>query len=429
MAVAVAHGMGGRRERRGSICRQRLKTMRRGPCAASPPAPRRCGARVRSVAGADRVPMVVGPSPSPRKPGARLSDQLDACWRAAATRRTRRRSGDARRRCQPAPRRATPPRRRQATPAAPGLSGSAPHAVGRGCAEPAAARHARMAAAPPPSAAAPPLAAPTAAATGCERGSAGSQTTCRRPRRRRAAARREQAVGDAGAEDAKAEQRQRGEHDRHGVVDGRRRPPKPAGELGEQGRADADDDGEHQDLDAGGDHVAEHRSAMKALLPNRPKGISTKPASVVSLNSIRVTKSWIARMKKASSTSAQARSMQAIWMKFSKNDHSAHQAGDGLEQRAGRRRDRSARPCRGASGPRVEKPVPQAFRPRPAKLSKTILRQIVPVADEVGEHADEERLLDQARHDVVVGAPSPEKRGERHVDDDQRGGDEARPRR
>jgi hypothetical protein len=62
------------------------------------------------------------------------------------------------------------------------------------------------------------------------------------------------------------------------------------------------------------------RSAMKADLPNRPNGISTKPASVVSLNSIRVTKSWIARMKKASSTSAQAKNMQAIWMKFSKKD-------------------------------------------------------------------------------------------------------------
>ena len=62
------------------------------------------------------------------------------------------------------------------------------------------------------------------------------------------------------------------------------------------------------------------RSAMKADLPNRPKGISTKPASVVSLNSMSVTKSWTARTKKASSTSIQANSMQAIWMKFSKKD-------------------------------------------------------------------------------------------------------------
>jgi hypothetical protein len=50
--------------------------------------------------------------------------------------------------------------------------------------------------------------------------------------------------------------------------------------------------------------------------------------------------------------------------------------------------------------------------------------EIVPVADDVGEDADEQRLLDQARDDVVIGAPAPEQRGQRHVDDDQRGGDE-----
>ncbi len=60
------------------------------------------------------------------------------------------------------------------------------------------------------------------------------------------------------------------------------------------------------------------RSAMNAVFPKRPKGMRTKPASVVSLNSIRVTKSWMARMKKARMTSAQAKSRQAIWMKFSK---------------------------------------------------------------------------------------------------------------
>ena len=60
------------------------------------------------------------------------------------------------------------------------------------------------------------------------------------------------------------------------------------------------------------------RSARKAVLPNRPNGISTKPASVVSLNSISVTKSWMARMKKASSTITQANSSTTIWMKFSK---------------------------------------------------------------------------------------------------------------
>ena len=114
------------------------------------------------------------------------------------------------------------------------------------------------------------------------------------------------------------------------------------------------------------------RSAMKADLPNRPKGISTKPASVVSLNSISVTKSWTARMKKASSTSAQAKNRQAIWMKFSKKRPVAHQVGDRIRAAAARHRGRSARPCRGAGDRRSVKPVPDAFRPRPAKLSKTM---------------------------------------------------------
>jgi hypothetical protein len=47
------------------------------------------------------------------------------------------------------------------------------------------------------------------------------------------------------------------------------------------------------------------------------------------------------------------------------------------------------------------------------------LRERVPVADDVGEDADEQRLLDQPRDDVFVGAPAPEQRGERNVDDDQ----------
>src|SRR3546814_20978788 len=50
--------------------------------------------------------------------------------------------------------------------------------------------------------------------------------------------------------------------------------------------------------------------------------------------------------------------------------------------------------------------------------------EVVPVADKVGEDADEQRLLHPAGHDVVVGAPTPEERRERHVDDDQGGGDE-----
>ncbi|MBN9247273.1 MAG: P-type conjugative transfer protein TrbJ, partial [Hyphomicrobium sp.] len=46
-----------------------------------------------------------------------------------------------------------------------------------------------------------------------------------------------------------------------------------------------------------------------------------------------------------------------------------------------------------------------------AKAGKTLEDdpgEIVPVADDVGENADEERLLDQAGNDVLIGAPRPE---------------------
>ena len=59
-------------------------------------------------------------------------------------------------------------------------------------------------------------------------------------------------------------------------------------------------------------------SARKAVRPKRPKGTRTNPASVVSLNSIRLTKSWIAMMKKLMTTISQAISRMAIWMKLSK---------------------------------------------------------------------------------------------------------------
>src|SRR3546814_1463712 len=61
---------------------------------------------------------------------------------------------------------------------------------------------------------------------------------------------------------------------------------------------------------------------------------------------------------------------------------------------------------------------------KPGEALKDDPRQAVPVADDVGEDADEQRLLDEASKEVVVGAPAPEQSGQRHVDDDQRRGNE-----
>jgi len=60
------------------------------------------------------------------------------------------------------------------------------------------------------------------------------------------------------------------------------------------------------------------RSARKAVRPNSPKGTRTKPAKVVSLNSIKLTKSWIAITKKLMTTISQATSRMMICTRLAK---------------------------------------------------------------------------------------------------------------
>ncbi len=73
-----------------------------------------------------------------------------------------------------------------------------------------------------------------------------------------------EACGDAGAEDAERQQRERGQHHDHRVVDGRLVGMNL--KLREQSRTNADDDGQHQDLDARRHHVAEHLFRKEARL-------------------------------------------------------------------------------------------------------------------------------------------------------------------
>ena len=133
------------------------------------------------------------------------------------------------------------------------------------------------------------------------------------------------------------------------------------------------------------------RSARKAVLPNRPKGTSTKPASVVSLNSISVTKSWIARMKKAEEHDHPGEQQHDDLDEVLEEGDIAHQAGDRIEDRPpGIDAD-----LRDAAGPQKigwrRAPVPPALRPSPAKALEDDLRELVPVADDVGE--DKERVF------------------------------------
>src|SRR3546814_5195468 len=52
-------------------------------------------------------------------------------------------------------------------------------------------------------------------------------------------------------------------------------------------------------------------------------------------------------------------------------------------------------------------------------------RERLEIADDEGEDTDVERLLDEALDDILVGAPRPEERRDRHIDHDEGRGEEA----
>src|SRR5690606_9234723 len=66
----------------------------------------------------------------------------------------------------------------------------------------------------------------------------------------------------------------------------------------------------------------------------------------------------------------------------------------------------------------------RSLQAKPREALKHDAGEAVPVADEVGEDADEKRLFDQPCDNVVIGAPRPEQRCQRHVYDNENRGDE-----
>ncbi|CUJ73465.1 Uncharacterised protein [Achromobacter xylosoxidans] len=113
-------------------------------------------------------------------------------------------------------------------------------------------------------------------------------------------------------------------------------------------------------------------SARKLVLFHSANGTSTKPASVVSLNSIKVMKSWIASTKKHRITTAQARNMTTMGVMFTNT--SGKPAMSLICSRIGAAASMpvlARRPgCRNSPMLIVE---PLAVRPRPANERKTML--------------------------------------------------------
>ena len=167
------------------------------------------------------------------------------------------------------------------------------------------------------------------------------------------------------------------------------------------------------------------RSARNAVRFHSANGTRMKPASVVSLNSIRVTKSCTARMKKLTITTSQARNSTTMVARLRNTSGKPVELAD---LRAGSDAPRRRRCWRAApaAGSRVGLTCePLASSPEPGERAKEDARQRVEVGDDEGEGTDVERLLDRACAMTSSWPPIAQyKPGQRDVDHDQRRGEE-----
>ena len=164
------------------------------------------------------------------------------------------------------------------------------------------------------------------------------------------------------------------------------------------------------------------RSARNAVRFHSAKGTSTKPASVVSLNSISVTNSCTASTKKLTSTTSQARNNTTMLSRFEKHAGKAGEVADlGQDRMAGVDADAGESP--GLQKLRRRQRGSGGDEPETGEGAKEDAGERIEVGDDEGEGADVEHLLDQLGDQVFAAAHRPEEPSQHHVDDHQRRGE------
>ena len=173
----------------------------------------------------------------------------------------------------------------------------------------------------------------------------------------------------------KAEQRQRREDQGQRVVDGRR-VVEAAGELAEDRRADADDDGEHQDLDAGRDDVAEHLLGEEGGAAEEAERHEDEAGERRQLELDQADEELDRHDEEADDDDQPGDQQDGDLDEVVEEAGEAHQAGDRGEDRlAGVDADLGERPgCRSCAWLSVP---PPASRPRPAKELKMIWARLL----------------------------------------------------
>ena len=230
------------------------------------------------------------------------------------------------------------------------------------------------------------------------------------------------AVGDARTENAEPEQGQARQHDRECILDGRLG-RNGAGEFAEDGRADADNDRQDQHLDPARDHVAEHTLGHEGGLAEQAEGNEDEARERGQLELDQGDEQLDRENEEGDHDQRPGDEQDDDLQEVLEEADEAHEVRDrldqgprGIEPDLGDAAGLEQFACRKAGAAGLEAEPGEAFEDNPG--------EVVPVADDVGEDPHKQGLLDQTGDDVVLLAPGPEQRGERHIDDDQRGRDE-----
>lgn len=230
------------------------------------------------------------------------------------------------------------------------------------------------------------------------------------------------AGGDPGAEDAQRQQRERGQHHDQRMVDGRL-----VGmhlELREQARADADDDGQHQHLDARRHHVAEHLfREERGFIPERKRD-QDEAGQRGQLELDQRDEKLYREHEEAEDHHQPSDEQHHDRIKVGEHLGKARHVADLLKNRRPSVDARLRQPAR------LEKVLHAQRRAggRQAQASERPehdARQPVEVVDDVGEGTDVEHLAQQLGDHVLPLAGGvahrPVEAGDGHVDDDERG--------
>ncbi len=165
------------------------------------------------------------------------------------------------------------------------------------------------------------------------------------------------------------------------------------------------------------------RSAANAVLPNRPKGISTKPAKRRQLELDQRHKELDRQNEEGEQHHDPGEQQDDDLDEILEEADIAHQGRDRVQDRAAGI-DSDLGDAAGTQEVGRGHAGPGGFQAKPGKTLEDDAGEIVPVADQPGEDADEQRLLGEPGDDVLISGPAPEDRRQRDVDGGERRGQE-----